>query len=48
MPDGQCGNTIATPDRLNRVDEIRKRAQLAGAASMARLIKCNYRQAGLP
>jgi hypothetical protein len=32
---------------MNRVDEIRKRAQLAGTATMRRLIKCDYRQASL-
>src|SRR5882757_5801702 len=38
MPDGQCGITVATPDRVNRVDEIRERAQLTGAATVPRLI----------
>jgi hypothetical protein len=44
MPDCQRGTTVATPNRMNRVDEVRKRAQLAGAATVSWLIKRDYGQ----
>jgi hypothetical protein len=47
MPDCQCGITVATPNRMNRVDEVRQRAQLAGAVSVPWLIKRDYGQACL-
>src|SRR5688572_3866262 len=47
MPDGQCGSTVATPNRMNRVDEVRKRTQLASAEAVRGLIECDYSEACL-
>jgi len=47
MPDRQCGTTVATSNRMNRVDEVRKRAQLAGAVAVPWLIERDYGQACL-
>src|SRR5438270_9141900 len=42
MPDRQCSITVTTADRMNRVDEVRQRAQLAGAVTVPWLIERDY------
>src|SRR3569833_965139 len=44
MAEGQCGSTVALPNRMEHVDEVRKRAQLPGAAAMPWLIEGDYGQ----
>jgi hypothetical protein len=44
MPDCQSGTAVTTPNRMNRVDEVRKGAQLARAATVSWLIERDYGQ----